>query len=154
MDNHVRAARKIAQECACSRIRQASRVLTKIYDTQIRVTGLQESQLSVLVAVAHFGDNGATMGDLARALVMDRTTLTRNLKPIEKAGLVRVARSPHDARARVVLLSRAGERTIEAALPLWEKAQKEFRAALGAQFVERLRADLGGVIALGHKRED
>jgi DNA-binding MarR family transcriptional regulator len=149
MLNHVRAAQKIARECACIRVRQASRVLTRIYDAQIRSTGLQDSQLSVLVAVAHFGESGASMGALADALVMDRTTLTRNLKPLEKAGLVRVARSPHDARARVVLLSRAGERTVESALPLWERAQKQVRDALGPALLDRLSDDLGRVVTLG-----
>src|SRR5580692_3801872 len=78
MLDHVRAASRIARECTCMRVRQASRVLTKIYDTELRSTGLQESQLSVLVAIAHFGESGATIGNLAQALRMDRTTVTRN----------------------------------------------------------------------------
>jgi DNA-binding MarR family transcriptional regulator len=131
------------------RVRQASRVLTKIYDTELRSTGLQESQLAVLVAIAHFGEGGAPIGGIARAIKLDRTTLTRNLGPLEKAGLVRVARSPDDARTRTVLLSRAGERMILTALPLWEKAQKKVREALGDEVVADVSSNLGHVVGMG-----
>jgi DNA-binding MarR family transcriptional regulator len=149
MLDHVRAAKRISQECACMRVRQASRVLSKIYDAELRSTGLQESQLSVLVAIAHFGEEGAAIGSLARVLRMDRTTLTRNLGPLEKAGLVRVARSPDDARTRNVLLSRAGERMILTALPMWERAQKKVRDALGDGLMSDVSDNLGRVAELG-----
>jgi DNA-binding MarR family transcriptional regulator len=149
MLDHVRAASRIARECTCMRVRQASRVLTKIYDTELRSTGLQESQLSVLVAIAHFGESGATIGNLAQALRMDRTTVTRNLGPLEKGGLVRVARSPDDARTRTVLLSRAGERMIVTALPLWEKAQKKVREALGDELMGDVSSNLESVVGMG-----
>ena len=71
----------------------------EVYDDALRPIGLQQSQLPVLVALAIFGEPGAPMNALAQALVMDRTTLTRNVRPLEKAGLLRVARSPADARA-------------------------------------------------------
>src|SRR5262245_61103316 len=62
---------------------------------------------------------------------MERTTLTRNIGPLESAGLIRVARDPDDARARILLLTRAGERAIEAAFPLWEAVQRQVRSAVG-----------------------
>lgn len=146
MSKYVRAAHKIAKECTCIRVRQASRVVTKIFDHQLREAGLQDSQLSVLVAVAHFGERGANIGALAEALVMDRTTLTRNLRPLERLGLLRVARSPDDARARIVLLTKVGERKIELALPLWERAEKRLREALGPETIDRLHVDLARVV--------
>ena len=130
------------------RIRQASRLLTRIYDESLRSLGIQESQLSVLVAIAIFGENGATMGALAKALVMDRTTLTRNIQPLEKAGWLRVARAPNDARTRIVFLTRSGERMVESAAPLWEHAQKRIRRALGAEGFEALRSRLSEVVRL------
>jgi DNA-binding MarR family transcriptional regulator len=148
MVHHAQAADRIRRECACLRIRKASRLVTKIYDAHLRRTGLQESQVSLLVAIALFGEKGASMTALAEALAMDRTTLTRNLKPLEKADLLRVARSPHDARVRVVLLTRAGERTIQETLPLWERAQAEMRKALGPALFTRLCADLERIDAL------
>ena len=135
------------------RIRQVSRLLTRIYDESLRPLGIQESQLSVLVAVAMFGEGGAQMSALASKLVMDRTTLTRNVVPLERAGLLRVARSVDDARARVVLLTGAGERMIESAYPLWEEAQEKVRRALGAGRFEALRSQLSTVVALADQLE-
>jgi len=133
------------------RVRQVSRLLTRIYDECLRPIGIQESQLTVLVAVSMSGENGATMGALAGKLVMDRTTLTRNVVPLEKAGLLRVARSADDARARVIVLTRAGERLIESAYPLWEEAQRRIRRALGEKRIETLRSQLSEVVAFADK---
>lgn len=134
----ARAARAISEECVCTRVRQVSRALTKIYDDALRPTGLQTSQLTVLVAVARFGEEGAQINALAGVLVMDRTTLSRNLGPLERLGFLRVARAPGDGRARIVLLTRAGERAIEKAHPLWQRAQKEVRDLVGARAADEL----------------
>jgi DNA-binding MarR family transcriptional regulator len=144
----ARAAHTISRDCTCLRVRQASRVLTRIYDEVLRPLGIQTSQLTLLVAVAEFGESGASLGALADALVMDRTTLTRNVRPLEKAGLLRIARSPEDGRSRIALLTRAGERLIEAALPLWERAQKHVYQALGAGDTEALRTELERLVAV------
>lgn len=154
MGDFSRAARKIAKECPGLRVREASRLLTRVYDEALRPLGIQASQLSVLVAVAMFGEDGATIGALAQALVLDRTTLTRNVQPLEKAGLLRVARSPEDARARIVVLTRAGERMIESAYPLWEQAQKRIRDSFGAGRVDGLRAQLAELVALAPRLDD
>src|SRR5690349_648101 len=115
----VQAARTIAAECSCIRARQTARALSKIYDDALRPSGVQASQLPVIVAVAHFGERGASIHALANVLVMDRSTLSRSLRPLEKMGLLRVARSPEDARSRLVLLTKQGERTLERLYPLW-----------------------------------
>jgi DNA-binding MarR family transcriptional regulator len=122
-------------------------MLTRVYDDALRPLGLQMPQLSLLVATAMFGENGAPMGDLALALVMDRTTVSRNVGPLEKSGLIRVARSPRDARVRVVLLSPAGERALVAALPLWEAGHARIREVLGAKSMVAMRDQLSGVVA-------
>jgi|SRR5215475_7323414 len=146
MSTHVRAARRIMTECPGLRVRQVSRLLSRIYDEALRPLGLQMSQVSVLVAVAMFGEGGARMGPLSRVLVMDRTTLTRNLRPLEQAGWVRVAPSKQDARARTVVLTPAGERQLEAAYPLWEEAHRRIRDTLGPGKVASLRSQLLEVI--------
>jgi DNA-binding MarR family transcriptional regulator len=125
------AARIVAEQCSCLRSRRMSRVLTRLYDDALRPSGLRMSQVSVLVAIARFGERGATIGALAEVLATERTTLTRNIVPLERAGLLRVARDPDDARARILTLTRAGERAIEAAFPLWELAQRRVRDAVG-----------------------
>lgn len=151
MADYAQLARTITRECTGMRVRQASRLLSRIYDECLRPLGIQESQLSVLVAVSMFGESGATMGALAGKLVMERTTLTRNVVPLEKAGLLRVARSAGDARARVVLLTRAGERMIESAYPLWEEAQRRIRRTLGVDRFTALRSQLSEVVSFADK---
>jgi DNA-binding MarR family transcriptional regulator len=136
-------------ECLATRVREAGRLLTKVYDEALRPVGLEMSQLPVLNALALFGEAGATVGALARALVMDRTTMTRNIRPLERAGLLRVARSPHDARAKIVLLTAAGERMVEAAFPLWERTTKRIGDTLGQAEVQGLTRRLGKLVAQG-----
>lgn len=141
-----RAARKIARECPTIRVRQASRALTRVYDDALRPVGVQMSQFSVLIAIASATESGATISALASALVMDRTTLTRNLRPLERAGFLRVTRAHGDARARHVVLTHRGERIIELAYPLWEAALTRVRRALGAQKLRLLNAQLSSVV--------
>jgi DNA-binding MarR family transcriptional regulator len=131
-------------------VRQVSRALAKLYDDILRPAGLQTSQLTLLVAVVRFGERGAKISALADALVMDRTTLTRNLAPPERDGLLRVALSPEDARLRVVFLTREGERAIERAYPLWATAQKQVHKLLGSSETADLRQRLAELLtALG-----
>lgn len=137
----------MAGECLCFRVRRASRALTRIYDEVLRSLGIQASQLMLLNAVAVSGESGMPMGRLADFLVMDRTTLSRNVRPLEKAGFVRVARSPTDARARLVLLTPAGQRLIEEALPLWTQAHEQVVAALGTEAAAELRDRFDAVVA-------
>jgi DNA-binding MarR family transcriptional regulator len=141
-------ARKMAEKCPALRVRQASRVLAKLYDDELAPFGLHSSQLPVLAAVALFGDSGATMGKLAQAVLMDRTTLTRSILPLERAGLLRVARSPDDARTKVVVITRTGERMIESIFPVWERVFTRIKKTLGEHTLIELRAQLDEVIGL------
>ncbi|AGP38241.1 MarR family winged helix-turn-helix transcriptional regulator [Sorangium cellulosum] len=153
MVDFARASEIIASSCALVRVRRASRALTRLYDEALRPSGLQATQLTMLVAVATCGDGGVKLGALADGLVMDRTTLTRNLAPLERAGLLRVARAPDDARVRLIFLTRQGERAIEAAFPLWERTQKHVRERLGPSEADALREELGRVVALAARPE-
>lgn len=154
MTDFARAAQIIASQCALVRVRRASRALTRLYDDSLRAAGLQATQLTMLAAVATCGDQGVQLSALADGLVMDRTTLTRNLVPLEKAGLLRVARAPDDARVRIISLTRQGERAIEAAFPLWERTQKHVREQLGESRADALREELGRVVALATTRPE
>lgn len=147
MTDYSEAAAAIAAECSCIRVRQAARLVTRLYDEALRGSGVQASQLGILVAVARLGEQGAQIGALAKALVVDRTTLSRNLRPLEQAGLLRVARDPGDARARIVLLTRAGQRTIERAFGRWRAAQRRLLRTLGARRVQALQRELEQLVA-------
>ncbi|HEX2204943.1 MAG TPA: MarR family winged helix-turn-helix transcriptional regulator [Longimicrobium sp.] len=138
MTTHHDAARAMTAECLCFRARRVSRAITRMYDEALRPLGLQATQLTLLNAVAMTAGRG-TMARLADVLAMDQTTLSRNLRPLERAGLVEVARLPADRRVRVARLTPRGERTVADALPLWSAAHARVVAALGAEGAADLR---------------
>jgi DNA-binding MarR family transcriptional regulator len=144
-------ARTMAVECPALRVRQASRVLAKLFDDELAPFGLLSSQLPVIATAALFGDSGAPMHKLAQALLMDRTTLTRSIRPLERAGLLRVARSPEDARTKIVVITRSGDRMIESIFPVWKRVLKQITKSLGAEMLTDLHARLDRVIALSHR---
>jgi DNA-binding MarR family transcriptional regulator len=114
--------------CACLNLRQAARVVTQLYDDALAPAGIRITQFSLLVAIAAM--QPVSMNDLAARAVMDRTTLTRNLRPLQDAGLVTVATGA-DRRRREIALTRAGARTVAEAAAHWRQAQADMRAALG-----------------------
>jgi DNA-binding MarR family transcriptional regulator len=154
MPEVLQLARAMASECPALRVRQASRTLARCFDAELAKFGVLSSQLPVLAATALFGDAGAPMSRLATALLMDRTTLTRSIRPLERAGLLRVARSPTDARTKIVVITRSGERMIESIYPVWERVVKRIKSSVGAEMLAELRAQLDHVIALAPVVED
>jgi DNA-binding MarR family transcriptional regulator len=103
-----------------------------------------------VIEIKQFGDSGATMSKLAQAVLMDRTTLTRSIRPLERAGLLRVARSPEDARTKIVVITRAGERMSESTFPVWERVLQQIQKTLGAEVAYRAPcAARSGDCALG-----
>ena len=142
MPSSEQIARTIATECACLRLRGAARSLTRDYDAELRAAGLKVSQLSVLVAVALFGEAGAAMKPLAEAIAMDRTTLTRNLRPLIDAGWVRLRPSETDGRSRSATLTSSGAELLATAFPLWKRAQARAHRRLGSDHFSALSAEL------------
>jgi DNA-binding MarR family transcriptional regulator len=116
-------------ECTCFRIRSAARRLTAIYGQHLAPTGLRISQFSLLGVVVAQGP--VAIGRLADLLATDRTTLTRNLRPLLRGGLVERARSG-DRRRRELVATPAGRALFRKALPLWAEAEREVRRAMGA----------------------
>ena len=110
-----------AEACACFNFRKASRAITQFYDAALRPSGLRVTQYTPLVAVALMGH--PTVTRLAEKLVMDRTTLTRDLKILENRGLVDISPGTDDKRTRVVTITEAGRQALSVAVPLWEQAQ-------------------------------
>jgi DNA-binding MarR family transcriptional regulator len=131
--------------CVCATARAAVRALTRTYDQALEPAGIRTSQLSIMARLLEEGP--ATISRLAARLAMDRTTLARELRPLEERGLVAVAVAA-DRRARRVELTPAGEAAVAAARPLWRDVQRRVRAELGADRVERLLADLRAATAL------
>jgi DNA-binding MarR family transcriptional regulator len=113
--------------------------VSSVYDRALAGTGLTVTQHALLVNIARAGEVGRTC--LAAQLGMDRTTLTRNLKPLEKAGLV-VAAESSDKRERLLCLSTEGRRRLDQSYVSWEKAQKELTSEIGPRALDQLRAAL------------
>jgi DNA-binding MarR family transcriptional regulator len=130
--------------CACEGLRRTSRAVTAHYQRELRGTGVRATQLPILVALNLMG--AAAVGALADALVMDRTTLTRNLKALEAEGLV-AAEADEDRRVRRLVLTAKGRGALEAALAAWRRAQTELEHAFGEDRVRALVAELGVLTA-------
>ncbi len=107
--------------CACFAVRRAARAITQVYDRHLRATGLTANQFTVLVVLVRSGE-GVPMGRLAARLGVERTTLTRNLKPLEAKRYITI-RGGDDPRVRVVSITERGRAAAAAAMPAWRKAQ-------------------------------
>lgn len=113
-------ASAVDPRCTCLLLRKAARVVTQRHDDQLRPVGLRTTQFSLLANLRH--GTGLSMGELAARMTMDRTTLTRNLRPLTEAGWVVSAPDPEDRRRTRRALSPAGRDVLRAAVPIWRRA--------------------------------
>ena len=134
-----------AANCACFNLRKAARVVAQVYDQHLQPSGLKNTQLSLLLVTVKFGPLSITA--LAEQLVMDRTTLTRNLKPLERDGLIKVV-AGEDARTRHVQVTAKGLKKMQKAIPLWEHAQLQVVKELGQTHWHSLLAELQTVLSV------
>ena len=130
--------------CTCANLRKAARVVTQAYDAALQPIGLKATQLTVLATLANRG--GMPLTRLAEALVMDRTTLTRNLKPLERQRQIRIEQEA-DQRVRKVALTEAGARILKEAQPFWAQAQSQIHRKLGQHKWSNLLNNLSATIA-------
>ena len=141
----VEAYAEILTTCACLQLRKATRVVTQVYDEELRPIGLRSTQLPILVTLAAHG--ALSMADLADSLVLDRTTLVRNLWPLRRRGLIEVVRDA-GRRARRVALTTAGQDAVVRAVPLWAQAQTRVKAELGTREALDLQRALSRLVSL------
>ena len=113
----------VRDHCLCMHVRRAARALARRYDEALRPTGLTNGQFSLMMSLNRPAP--PAMGDVSALLAMDRTTLTANLKPLERRGLVAVAVDGADKRSRRLSLTKAGRDVLAAAVPIWKRAQAE-----------------------------
>ncbi|HOI96529.1 MAG TPA: MarR family winged helix-turn-helix transcriptional regulator [Syntrophobacter fumaroxidans] len=142
--DHARCL-EIGRTCACYSLRKAARAVTRLYDDFLRPSGLRVTQFSVLMT-AKIRDP-VTLTRLAHLTVMDRTTLTRNLKVLEKKKLIKTEPG-EDRRERRVHLTDLGEEKLVEAIPLWEKAQSRITSGLGEERMDGFQRDLLRVVSL------
>jgi DNA-binding MarR family transcriptional regulator len=144
MHMHHDSVDPVTLPCACTALRKASRAVGRLYDASLAPTGLNANQLAILRAL---GRGGPTpLSRLADAMVMDRTSLYRALRPMTADGWVAITDAP-TGRTKVVALTDDGRAVMDGAAGRWEAAQSAFVGALGADEWRALHAILGGVIA-------
>jgi DNA-binding MarR family transcriptional regulator len=145
MQVNTQPAKVDVVECNCLAVRQAARHVTQFYDQFLAPCGLRATQFSVLARLKRFGP--MTINALARDLVMDRTTLGRNILPLEREGLVAVTQGRSDRRSKELHLTEAGAARLRTGAKKWREAQARFEAVFGAKRSSDLRALLHAVSA-------
>ena len=134
-----------SEDCNCFVVRSAARHVTQLYDQFLAPVGLHVTQFSILAKLKRLGP--ITINGLAKEMVMDRTTLGRNVLPLERDGLVKIEVSAIDGRAKELHLTKAGEKRLQAGHEAWERAQARFDTRFGAKRAADFRAMLRAVVA-------
>lgn len=132
-------------ECNCLAVRQAARHITQFYDQCSAPSGLRTTQFSILAKLKRLGP--MTINALAADLVMDRTTLGRNILPLQRDGLIAVVKGRTDRRSKELRVTEAGAERLRAAIKGWVEAQTRFEAVFGADRTSELRGLLHAVSA-------
>jgi DNA-binding MarR family transcriptional regulator len=135
-------AREVAN-CSCANLRKASRMVTQMFDAALKPTGVKATQFTLLAMLAKRGALPLTR--FAELLGMDRTTLTRNLRPLIEKGLITVE-GEADLRVRVIDLTEEGRAQFERARPAWEAVQQRFVEGLGGQRWSEFLDDLAAAV--------
>ncbi|MEO3472612.1 MarR family winged helix-turn-helix transcriptional regulator [Roseomonas sp. CAU 1739] len=131
--------------CSCHGLRKATRHLNQHYDRHLAPSGLNIGQYALLSTLARRGP--IAPGAFAEVMAMDRTTMGRNLQPLEREGLVAITVDPTDRRGRLVSLTAEGQARLVAARPLWSAAQTAFETSFGMDQAQALRTLLAELIA-------
>ncbi len=129
--------------CAHANLRKAMRVVAQAYDAALRPSGLKATQFTLLAVLARRGDMPLTK--LSRILVMDRTTLTRNLKPLQAKGWLEIGREK-DERIRLIAITDAGRGIVARATPLWRDAQTRVIDGFGDTRLSAMIGDLNALV--------
>jgi DNA-binding MarR family transcriptional regulator len=132
--------------CNCLALRQAARHVTQFYDQFLAPTGLRATQYSILARLKRKGP--MTINALAAELVMDRTTLGRNILPLQRDGLIAVVAGEPDRRRKELRLTGCGAERLRFAFKAWTRAQAEFEGSFGVKRAKELRALTHDVTAM------
>jgi DNA-binding MarR family transcriptional regulator len=133
--------------CNAAAVRKAARRVTQFYDDALRPSGLRLTQYSVLGAIDRCEEAPPTLAELAKAMVIDRSALGHNLRPLERDGLVALLEGVQDRRERRIVLTWQGKAKLREARALWRLAQDRFHEVVGAEEAKSLRVLLN---ALAH----
>jgi DNA-binding MarR family transcriptional regulator len=148
MPSTSRSIRVPHSACTCGSLRRASRRISQFYDTALAPLGIKSTQYSILSEVARGSVEGpVTMRELAISMVMDRSTLGHNLRPLERDDLLTLRSSNDDRRKRHVVLTKKGKSMLQRARRLWLRAEGRFETIFGKGPAAELRAVLLSIAA-------
>jgi DNA-binding MarR family transcriptional regulator len=133
----------VRDACLCLHLQRAARAVARHFDEVFRPLGLTSGQFSLLMSLNR--PLPATMGSVATLLAMDRTTLTANLKPLQRRDLVEIRVDAKDRRGRRLLLTEAGRDLLATALPIWRAEHAAIERGLPHADPDRLRRDLSAL---------
>jgi DNA-binding MarR family transcriptional regulator len=131
---------QVRDNCLCMHLQRAARVVARRFDEALRPLGLTSGQFSLLMSLNR--PEPASISQISVLLAMDRTTLTANLKPLERRGLVAIAADSADKRSRRVALTQSGHALLVSAVPAWKRTHKLVERRLGGADSDSLRAEL------------
>lgn len=131
---------EVRDTCLCLHLQRAARVVARRFDEALRPLDLTNGQFSLLMSLNR--PEPASMASVSVLLAIDRTTLTANLKPLERRGLVKVTVDAADKRSRRLVLTANGRALLAAAVPVWRRTHAAIERLLPGSDPERLRADL------------
>ncbi|MFP2906908.1 MarR family winged helix-turn-helix transcriptional regulator [Pyxidicoccus sp. 3LFB2] len=133
----------VRDHCLCLAAQRAARTLARRFDEALRPVGLTSGQFSLLMSLNR--PEAPSISSVAGLLAMDRTTLTANLKPLERRGLMKTTVDPADRRGRLLTLTQAGRALLKAAVPIWERTHAEVDQLLTQPEGQLLRSGLRAV---------
>lgn len=139
----------VRDTCLCLHAQRAARAIARCFDLALKPVGLTSGQYSLLMALNQ--PKPPKLGSVAALLAMDRTTLTANLKPLERRGFVETAPDPTDRRARLLRLAPEGRAVLAKAVPIWRRVHAQIEAGLAAP--DDLRAELVRLSGLGERAD-
>src|SRR5258705_11533545 len=132
-------------DCNCLAVRQAARYITQFYDRYLASAGLRTTQYGILSRLKRHGP--MSINTLAGELVVDRTKLGRNIRPLERDDLIAIESDPSDGRSKILRLTKAGDARFQRAQKRWAEAQKRFERVYGGRQASQLRENLRAVLA-------
>ncbi len=139
-------------DCNCLAVRQAARYVTQLYDRHLAASGLRTSQYGILAKLKRLGP--MTINELAAELVIDRTTLGRNIRPLERDGLITITPGRTDRRIKELQLTAAGDTRFQETRQAWVEAQRNFETGFGPERSAELRGLLRALVDSGLVPQD
>jgi MarR family transcriptional regulator, organic hydroperoxide resistance regulator len=127
---------KNTQGCACGNLRKTTRTITQFYDKMLKSTGLKSTQCLLLLDISK--NENISVTSLGSILLMDQSTVTRNIKLLIESGHIDIKKEVQDSRKKCITITNKGLKTLKMAIPIFAKAQKKIEDGIGKERIEEL----------------